>query len=84
MIQIRLVQFGTAHEAWVFDPIKAPELLHLLIESMTMEECGSCTTLPSMLYIFRRLDEEIWCGRDHANVTDTQILSHLIDPREKS
>ena len=79
---VRLVQFGTARKAWVFDPYQSPGLLTLLIESMAKGGMWVMHNAPfDGLHLSKFTDLSVQQILRH--VTDTQILSHLIDPRER-
>lgn len=83
---VRLVQFGTATEAFVFDPHceNGERLLELLLNAMVRNDKArwvmhnapfDCLHLSKFT---KHKVEDIM-----KNVIDTQIISHLIDPRER-
>ena len=79
---VRLVQFGTRRKAWVFDPHMAPTLIRQLIESMVADGMWVMHNAPfDGLHLSKFSERSVQEILQH--VTDTQILSHLIDPREK-
>jgi DNA polymerase-1 len=79
---VRLVQFGTRRKAWVFDPVKAPTLIRCLTEAMVEGGMWVMHNAPfdalHLSKFSKRSAQEIM-----QHVTDTQILAHLIDPRER-
>ena len=80
---VRLVQFGTRRKAWVFDPVKAPHLLNLLLEAMTQSGTWIMHNAPFDALHLAKLNDRFSVEALMKNVTDTQILAHLIDPRER-
>ena len=80
--QVRLVQFGTRRKAWVFDPHEAPTLIRSLIEGMVQGGMWVMHNAPfDGLHLSKFSTRSVQEILQH--VTDTQILSHLIDPRER-
>ena len=79
---VRLVQFGTRRKAWVFDPHEAPTLIRQLIESMVAGGMWVMHNAPfDALHLSKFTERSAQEIMEH--VTDTQILAHLIDPRER-
>lgn len=81
--QVRLVQFGTAREAWVFDPYEHKGLMDLLIFKMVeggMWVMHNASFDALHLSKFANFTD---AAEIMSHVTDTQILSHLVDPRER-
>ena len=80
---VRLVQFGTRRKAWVFDPVKAPHLSNLLLEAMTQGGMWVMHNAPFDALHLAKLNDRFSVEELMQHVTDTQILAHLIDPRER-
>jgi len=82
--ETRLLQFGDAHIAWVVDPHRYPALLEMLLftEAPLVFHNGAFDAL----HLGRLVDPGNVA--DHADrilerASDTQLLGHLVDPREK-
>ena len=73
--RVRLVQFGTKDAAWVFVVEDS--------EEVDTEACGLLLGLPSLVahnasFDIRSLGLPLW-----DTTTDTYLMAHLLDPREK-
>ena len=80
--EIRLIQFGTARGAFVFDPDEFPSLFDELMQRLTSGGVWIMHNAPfDSLHLANKWNVDV--DRVMQHVTDTQILSHLIDPREK-
>ena len=80
----RLLQFGDAHTAFVVDPHRFPALLEMLlfVEAPLVMHHASFDAI----HLARLVDPgkvAYHADRILERTTDTQVLGHLIDPREK-
>ena len=83
--EVRLVQFGTAREAWVFDPHQWEGLMQRLLFEMVDSNGGMWVMHNAPFDALHLSKFANWSDAAEImrNVTDTQILSHLVDPRER-
>ena len=82
--QVRLVQFGDARTAWVMDPHKFRAPVEMLAFSEAHLVAHNAPF--DMLHLARLLEPDNVVEavtRLMERTTDTAILSHLVDPREK-
>ena len=81
--KVRLIQFGNRQEAFVFDPIQFPDLVEELITLMVRGGMWLMHNAPFDCLHLSKFSNEYSIDDIMQNVTDTQILAHLIDSREK-
>ena len=82
--EVRLVQYGNERTAWVLDPHQYPQLLDRLLR---VERFVAHNAAFDLLHLARLVDRSSVIETIQAlgrRCTDTVVLAHLVDPRDKA
>ena len=81
---VRLVQFGADINAFVFDPCQWPELIDRLLKGDRFVVHNAGFDVPHLARLTSSTDIVPTVESLARRTTDTMVLSHLVDPREKA
>lgn len=81
---VRLVQFGGDISAFVFDPCQYPELLDRVLKAHRFVAHNAAFDLPHIARLISSTSIVATVESLARRTSDTMLLAHLVDPREKA